>query len=223
MGEAVGDLFGIEMLNEYGFVPTNGENRWAAGTYATGNLLRAIRNYAGNFPATGAFPAPSAYPQVDPLNFSDIGYDTPGPEVHSDGEIWIAVNFDVRRALAAKYNAQFPESDRALQTLCADGAQPVSQCPGNRRWIQLLFDSFLLDPTNPTMVDARNSMLAADQMRFGSANQSELWLAFARAASAASRPRPPAPGARGASSPTPTRCPTSRRLTRATRRSRSPR
>jgi extracellular elastinolytic metalloproteinase len=41
-------------------------------------------------------------------------------------------------------------------------------------------DSFLLDPTNPTMVDARNSMLAADQMRFGGANQSELWLAFAR-------------------------------------------
>jgi hypothetical protein len=180
MGEAVGDLFAIEMLNEYGLVPTDGENQWSTGAYATGNKLRGIRNYAGNFPATGAFPTPSTYPQVDPLNFSDIGYDLPGPEVHSDGEIWIAVNFDIRRALAAKYNAQFPESDPALQARCADGAQPVNQCPGNRRWIQLLFDSFLLDPTNPTMVDARNSMLAADQMRFGGANQSQLWLAFAR-------------------------------------------
>jgi hypothetical protein len=180
MGEAVGDLFAIEILNEYGLVPTNGENPFSTGAYATGNKLRGIRNYAGNFPATGAFPTPSTYPQVDPLNFSDIGYDLPGPEVHSDGEIWIAVNFDIRKALAAKYNKQFPESDKALQTRCADGAQPVDQCPGNRRWIQLLTDSFLLDPTNPTMVDARNSMLAADQMRFGGANQSELWLAFAR-------------------------------------------
>ena len=50
MGEAVGDLFAIEMLNEYGLVPTDGENRWATGPYATGNKLRGIRNYAGNFP-----------------------------------------------------------------------------------------------------------------------------------------------------------------------------
>jgi extracellular elastinolytic metalloproteinase len=32
----------------------------------------------------------------------------------------------------------------------------------------------------PSMVDARNAMLAADRMRFGGANQNELWLAFAR-------------------------------------------
>ena len=31
MGEAVGDLFAIELLNEYGLVPTDGENRWARG------------------------------------------------------------------------------------------------------------------------------------------------------------------------------------------------
>jgi hypothetical protein len=180
MGEAVGDLFAIELLNEYGFVPTSDENRWAEGAYATGNKLRGIRDYAGNFPYTGAFPTPSTNPQVDPLNFSDIGFDVTGPEVHADGEIWIATNFEIRRALAAKYNAQFPESDQALQTRCADGAQPVNQCPGNRRWIQLLFDSFLLDPIQPSMVDARDMMLAADQMRFGGANQNELWGAFAR-------------------------------------------
>jgi extracellular elastinolytic metalloproteinase len=180
MGEAAGDLFAIEMLNEYGFVPTSDENPWSTGAYATGNKLHGIRDYAGNFPSTGAFPTPSTYPQVDPLNFSDIGFDVTGPEVHADGEIWIAANFELRRALAAKYNAQFPESDQALQMRCADGAQPVAQCPGNRRWIQLLFDSFLLDPTAPSMVDARNSILAADQMRFGDANQNEIWGAFAR-------------------------------------------
>ena len=50
MGEAFGDLVAIEYLNENGFVPTGDENRFAAGTYATGNKLRGIRNYAMNFP-----------------------------------------------------------------------------------------------------------------------------------------------------------------------------
>jgi hypothetical protein len=38
----------------------------------------------------------------------------------------------------------------------------------------------LLDPVGPTMLDARNSMLAADVMRYGGANQKEIWGAFAR-------------------------------------------
>jgi hypothetical protein len=180
MGEAAGDLVSIEQLNENGLVPTRDENPFATGTYATGNKTRGIRNYAANWPATGAFPAPGTMPEVDPLNFSDIGYDLTGPEVHADGEIWVAINFELRKALAAKYNAQFPESDRGLQAQCAAGALPVTQCPGNRRWVQLLFDAFLLMPVQPSMVDARNAILAADQARFGGANQTELWAAFAR-------------------------------------------
>ncbi|MBA3331577.1 MAG: M36 family metallopeptidase, partial [Actinobacteria bacterium] len=180
MGESHSDLLSIEQLNESGFVPTSDENRWATGTYATGNKLRGIRNYAGNFPPSGAFPEPSVYPQIDPLNFSDFGYDVTGPQVHADGEIWTATNFSIRRALAAKYDAAFPESDTALQSRCADGLLPPESCPGNRRWIQLVLDSFLLMPTAPSMIDARNAILAADTLRFGGANQSELWLAFAQ-------------------------------------------
>jgi hypothetical protein len=180
MGESAGDLMSIEQLNEHGQIPTDGTNPYATGTYVTGSKLRGIRNYAGNFPNTGAFPTPSTYPQVHPLNFSDIGYDVTGPQVHADGEIWTGTNFDVREALIAKYDGQFPSGDRALQEQCAKGQLPVDRCPGNRRWIQLLFDAFLLMPTSPTMVDARNAMLAADTARFGGANQAELWLAFAR-------------------------------------------
>ena len=180
MGEAAGDLVSIEQLNENGLVPTGDENPFATGTYATGNKLRGIRNYAANFPMTGAFPEPGVYPQVDPLNFSDIGYDLTGPEVHADGEIWVAINFELREALNAKYDAQFPQTDRTLQAQCAAGTTPVAQCPGNRRWVQLLFDAFLLMPTNPTMVDARNAILAADQARFGGADTADLWAAFAR-------------------------------------------
>ena len=180
MGEAFGDLVSIEYLNENGFVPTDGENPFATGTYATGNKEHGIRNYVMNYPRTGAFPTPSTFAHVNPLNFSDIGYDTPGNEVHSDGEIWVAINNSVRQALVNKYNGAFPVGDKALQAQCAAGELPSQNCPGNRRWIQLVFDAMLLDPVGPTMVDARNSLVAADMMRYGGANQTEIWRAFAK-------------------------------------------
>jgi hypothetical protein len=180
MGEAFGDMDGIEYLNENSFVPTDGENPFATGTYATGNKEHGIRNYVMNWARTGDFPTPAAFPHVNPLNFSDIGYDVAGNEVHSDGEIWVAINNSVRQALVDKYNASFPASNAALQAQCAAGELPSTNCPGNRRWIQLVYDSLLLDPSAPTMIDARNSMLAADMMRYGGANQVEIWRAFAQ-------------------------------------------
>jgi extracellular elastinolytic metalloproteinase len=161
MGESNGDLNGMEVLNEYGFVPVSGENPYAVGAYATGSKTRGIRNFAMN---------------DSPLNFSDMGYDITGPQVHADGEIWSATNFDIRAALVAKYGAGTP----ALQRECADGKRPADQCPGNRRWAQLMYDAYLLMPVAPTMLQARDAYLAADQMRFGGANQLELWRAFAR-------------------------------------------
>ena len=180
MGEAFGDLVSTEYLRENSYTPTDGEDPFATGTYATGNKEHGIRNYVMNYPRTGAFPTPSTYPHVNPLNFSDIGYDTPGNEVHSDGEIWVAINNTVRQALIDKYNGPFPAGDADLQAQCAAGELPSQNCPGNRRWIQLVFDAMLLDPVAPTMVDARNSMLAADMMRYGGANQTEIWRAFAK-------------------------------------------
>ena len=97
--------------------------------------------------------------------------------------------FDVRQALVRKYDARFPESDVDLQRDCAQGntaAEPPeaplrpTKCPGNRRWIQLMFDSFLLQPSATSMLDARDAFLAADQMRFGGRNQKVIWTAFAK-------------------------------------------
>ena len=165
MGESFGDFSGAEYLNEYGFVPVSGENPFAVGPYVTGNKQRGIRNFGMN---------------ASPLNFSDMGYDIVGPQVHADGEIWSATNYDIRQALVAKYNATHPASNMTLQAECADGRRAPSDCPGNRRWIQLVFDAMLLMPVGPSMLDARDAYLAADMMRFGGANQNELWLAFAR-------------------------------------------
>ncbi|HEX6625908.1 MAG TPA: M36 family metallopeptidase [Pyrinomonadaceae bacterium] len=186
MGESNGDLNAMEILNEYGFVPVAGENPYAVGAYATGDKERGIRNYGMNFPMSGGVPEPSKQLMINALNFSNMGYDpffdlagglTP---VHADGEIWSATNFDIRQALVEKYNATHPASDAAAQRACAEGRKAPQDCPGNRRWVQLMYDAYLLMPTAPTMLQARDAYLAADMMRFGGANQAELWLAIAR-------------------------------------------
>ena len=82
--------------------------------------------------------------------------------------------------LIDKYDDDYPRDDQKLQTECAEGIMPAHRCPGNRRWIQLVFDAMLLMPTNPTMLQARDAALTADLMRFGGANQKELWLGYAR-------------------------------------------
>jgi len=173
MGESWSDLSAMEILNEYSFVPIGGENRYAVGPYVTGDHQAGIRNYGMN---------------VSPLNFSDVGYDfvcngATCPlltQVHADGEIWSATNFAIRQAMNARYDAQFPSSDKSLQLSCAEGQTPVTQCPGNRRWVQLMFDAWLLLATGtPTMLDARDAMIASDLTRFGGANQDLLWNTFA--------------------------------------------
>jgi extracellular elastinolytic metalloproteinase len=181
MGEGFADLTAQEILNEYGFVPVSDENPFAVGPYVTGNKQRGIRNYGMNFPSVSStIGAPGAFERTNALNFSDMGYDIVGQQVHANSEIWSATNFDIRRALVTKYNAQFPANNVQLQQDCAEGRRPADLCPGNRRWIQIMFDAYLLMPTAPSMLDARNAYLAADQMRFGGANQQELWQAFAR-------------------------------------------
>ena len=186
MGESWSDLTAVEYLNEYGFAPVAGENPFSVGAYVTSDQQAGIRNYGMN---------------LSPLNYSDVGYDLTGPQVHADGEIWSATQFGIRQAFNAAYDGRFESSDRALQQRCADGETPLEQCPGNRRWMQLVFDAYLLMATGRvSMVDARDAMLAADRIRFGGANQAILWNAFAArglgedAASASTDDGDPKPG-----------------------------
>ena len=186
MGESFGDLNGMEYQNENGFVPTSDENRFAVGTYDTGNKQRAIRNYGMNYPTSGDVPRAGRQLFTNALNFSDMGYDLTGPtptsanQVHANGEIWSKVNFGIRTLLADKYDDDFPADDEDLQASCAEGVLPPQNCPGNRRWFQLYYDAMLLAPAASSMLELRDAMLAADGMRFGGANLEEIWLGFAR-------------------------------------------
>jgi extracellular elastinolytic metalloproteinase len=135
MGESWSDLVAMEYLNSNGFVPVAGENPFAVGPYVTGDPVAGIRNYGMN---------------DSPLNYSDVGYDITGPQVHADGEIWSATNFDLRGAI------------------------------GNQVWRQVMFDAYLLMPSAVSMVDARDAYLAADQMRFSGNHLAAMWNVFAR-------------------------------------------
>jgi extracellular elastinolytic metalloproteinase len=161
MNESTSDQFATEYLGEYGFRP-KGDTPFVVGGYVTGNSKVGIRDYD---------------PSHSPLNYSNIAFDLVGQEVHADGEIWNAVGFELRQAMVDKYGLGTP----ALQQSCADGSTPVERCPGNRRWIQLMFDALLLSANGAvSMVDMRDAILAADQIRFGGADNTILWNAFAR-------------------------------------------
>jgi uncharacterized repeat protein (TIGR01451 family) len=183
MNESWSDQQAAEYLNEHGFVPTNDENPFAVGAYVTGNKETGIRNYGMNRNLKPPFDNGH---QQNPLNYSNIGYDVTGPQVHADGEIWSATGYRIRQAFVEKYNGSFPASDAQLQLRCADGAYnttgaplDASVCPGNRRWIQIIYDAYLLQQADTSMITARNAYLAADMMRFGGANQDILWREFA--------------------------------------------
>ncbi|WP_328814314.1 M36 family metallopeptidase [Nonomuraea cypriaca] len=160
MNESNSDLVAMEYLNEYGFRPA-GLTPYVTGGYVTGDKAAGIRNYDMS---------------KSPLNYSDMNYDIVGQQVHADGEIWSATQFDVREAFVKRYG----KGSAKQQESCADGKTPVERCPGNRRWMQLSFDALLLMASGAvSYVDHRDALLAADRMRFDGKNQDIMWRAFA--------------------------------------------
>lgn len=160
MGESWSDLTAIEYLNAFGLAGGRGEHPYSMGAYVTGDSFRGIRDF-------------NTEPKNNPLNYSDIGFDTTGPEVHADGEIWNAVQMEIREALIEKYDAKYPYNNRKLQIACAvgrynDGTKGPAwnKCPGNRRYITYQYDAMALQANgSPSMVDMRNAEMAAILMR----------------------------------------------------------
>ena len=132
MGESWSDLDALEYLHEYGYVPQDGANPWAEGPYVTGNKQRGIRNYPLN---------------NNPLNYSDIGYDENRPggarrrRGLERGELQhpAGARREVRPRVPGSRTA-------ALQMRAPTACCLRTRCPGNRRWIQLMYDGWLMQP-----------------------------------------------------------------------------
>ena len=117
MGEAFGDFDALAAFNELHLPVPAGADRYTEGAYATGNGYNGIRDFLAGRPMGGEFPEPGQNPDTDPLNYGDFGFDIVGPEVHADGEIWVAVQMDLRDLFLARN----PSPGEATDVACARG------------------------------------------------------------------------------------------------------
>jgi len=85
--------------------------------------------------------------------YGDIGFDTTGPEVHADGEIWNGVQMHVRRSSSTPTTPRASRRVTAkLQLSCAFGTDyklkglrtPARRLPRKPSWIQYIYDAWLL-------------------------------------------------------------------------------
>ena len=84
----------------------------------------------------------------------------------------------IRQALVDKYNAQYPGRPTRRCSATAPQrqlARPQLSARATGAGSSSCSTRILLMPADATMLDARDAMLAADRMRFGGANQTELW------------------------------------------------
>jgi hypothetical protein len=93
-----------------------------------------------------------AFPE-SPLAFSGNG----AAEVHNIGEIWCMMLLEVRARMINR----------------------LGWTVGNQRALQIVTDAMKLDVASPTLVQARDSILAADQAGFASADVDDIWAGFA--------------------------------------------
>ncbi|MFZ3577812.1 M36 family metallopeptidase [Virgibacillus sp. DJP39] len=138
MGEGWGDWYGMHYLVKNGV-----QENPVVGSYVTGNFERGIRSYALD---------------EAPYNYSDIGYDVGGPEVHSDGDIWAAILWHMREELIDRFGKTQGES--VAEHLVTD-AMPISS-------------------PNPSMEEMRTAIIASDFERYGGKHYDTLWTAFAQ-------------------------------------------
>lgn len=83
------------------------------------------------------------------FTYGDYGNIYDGPEVHSDGEIWVQTLWDIRAALGASVTESIVT--RAME----------------------------LSPPDPSFLDMRNAIVQADLIAFGGAHVHRLWQLFA--------------------------------------------
>jgi extracellular elastinolytic metalloproteinase len=131
----------------------------------TATQQHTIGTWLLNQPANGLgvrrFPY-STDMQVNGLTYDDIkGLSS----VHSIGEIWNSMLWEVYWNLVNDYGFD-------ADLLAGQG--------GNRLALQLIIDGMKLQPCNPTFVEARDAILAADVANNDGVNQCHIWEGFAK-------------------------------------------
>jgi uncharacterized repeat protein (TIGR01451 family) len=176
MGEGWSDFYARSLLSS---ADEDVDGIYAFGAYAT-NLATA--GYTSNayygirrFPyAVKTNVGPNGKPH-NPLTLADTNVNTidltdgafpRGPfgaggragavSVHNIGEVWCMALLEVRARVIHR----------------------LGYAAGNQRMLQLVTDAMKLDPINPTLINARDSLLAADAAGFGNQDEQDIWAGF---------------------------------------------
>jgi hypothetical protein len=184
MGEGWGDYYARCLLSSAdedvnaiypmgGYVTLN-FTRPGVGTTGTDNYYYGIRRfpYAVKTNVGGPTALRPGQPH-NPLTFADMdialnsildGAYNPSPsviitpnEAHRIGEIWCMMLLEMRARMITR----------------------MGWAAGNERAMQIVTDGMKLDPASPTVLQARDSILAADCAGFGGADEQDIWAGFA--------------------------------------------
>ncbi|MGE8556091.1 MAG: T9SS-dependent M36 family metallopeptidase [Chryseobacterium jejuense] len=165
MGEGWSDFFALMMTTRPGDNASiaRGVGTFASGEETTGAGIRpakyspdfAINNYT--YGKTNGMKTNANHPLFGALTV---------PDVHSIGFIWASMLWD----LNWKYVEKYGYSSNVL-------ADPNS---GSAKVLQLVMDALKLQPCNPTFIQGRDAILAADQATANGENKCMIWKTFAK-------------------------------------------
>lgn len=176
MGEGWSDFYARSILSTAdedvdGIYTTGGYATYLATANYTNNYYYGIRRFPyavkTNLGGNGKPHNPLTLADIDPntIDLTDGAF-ARGPfgtggragavAVHNIGELWSMSLLEVRARIINR----------------------MGYTAGNQRMLQLVTDAMKLDPINPTLIDGRNSLLAAD-VAFGSEDALDIWAGFA--------------------------------------------
>ena len=168
MGEGWGDIYTLMLTQR----PSDIQNgAFPTGTYVLGQPVTGpgVRRYPYSFDMA-----------INPLTFDAFGSSGTTPygtvrttQRHDAGEIWASALWDLNWLLINKYGY-----DSDLSTGFSPGGGAASA--GNKLTLALVSDGMKLQPANPSFIDARDAIMAADIALNGGADIQEIWAAFAR-------------------------------------------
>lgn len=131
----------------------------------SGSMARGIGNFSLtqslSMPGIRRFPY-STNMAVNPQTYADLWTSS---TVHQRGEIWCAALWDMTWFLIRDF-----------------GFDPDFQSgnAGNQLALRLVLEGMKLQPCSPGYIDARDAILLADDILYGSAHRCQIWEAFAR-------------------------------------------
>ncbi|WP_052248413.1 T9SS-dependent M36 family metallopeptidase [Chryseobacterium taiwanense] len=160
MGEGWSDFFALMLTNKVGDNASvaRGIGTYAVGQGTAGGGIRPAR-YSPDFTINDY-----TYGDTNGMEYTSSGVLV--PDVHSIGFVWATMLWDLHWQYVAKYG------------YASDVMSGTTN--GSSRVLQLVTDALKLQICNPTFIDGRDAVLAAEMATTGGADRCMIWRTFAK-------------------------------------------